>query len=68
MNTEHSSADRDLMNLAADAGAALTPVENPISMQITATAMQNLQALQPLQGMAFDRAYMNDQVEMHTQA
>jgi putative membrane protein len=67
MNTEHSAADRDLMNLAADAGAALTPTESAISIQLTATAMMKLQALQPLMGITFDRQYMNDQVEMHTQ-
>jgi putative membrane protein len=65
MNTEHSAADRDLMNLAADAGFA--PADSPISITLTATAMQKLQALQPLQGAAFDRAYMTDQVDMHSQ-
>jgi putative membrane protein len=67
MNTDHSAADRDLLNVAADAGAALTPAESPVSVQLTAMAMQKLQALQPLQGIAFDRAYMTDQVEMHSQ-
>jgi putative membrane protein len=67
MNTEHSAADRDLLNLAADAGPALMPSDSAVSLQLTATAMMKLQALQPLMGMAFDRAYMTDQVEMHTQ-
>lgn len=67
MNTDHTAADRDLMNLAADAGPALSPIENPVSQQLTLMAMQKLQALQPLQGIAFDRAYMTDQVEMHSQ-
>ena len=65
MNRDHSAADRDLLNVGADAG--LAPADSPISVTLTATAMQKLQALQPLQGTAFDRAYMTDQVDMHSQ-
>jgi putative membrane protein len=65
MNRDHSAADRDLLNVGADAG--LAPADSPISLTLTATAMQKVQALQSLQGIAFDRAYMTDQVEMHSQ-
>jgi putative membrane protein len=69
MNQEHSLADSRLMALSADAGpdAHLSPVDTGVSQALTMTAMQKLQVLQTLFGAAFDRQYMTDQVEMHTE-
>jgi putative membrane protein len=69
MNQEHALADSRLMSLSADAGpnAPLAPVETGVSQALTMTAMQKLQVLQTLFGATFDRQYMTDQVEMHTE-
>ncbi len=68
MDTDHSMADVALLALSQDGGmSSLVPADSPVSEALTTTAMQKLQALQVKTGADFDRTYINDQVEIHTQ-
>lgn len=66
MITEHTAAQAMLD--AVVAAEALTPAPNPVSMAVQMEAMDVVTMLTPLDGAAFDLAYMQSQVTMHSEA
>lgn len=66
MITEHTAAQAMLDAVVAT--EAVTPAANPVSMRVQMEGMQVVAMLTPLDGAAFDLAYMQSQVTMHSEA
>jgi putative membrane protein len=64
MVTEHSAANQRAEALVQSLG--ITPVDNPVSVQLKQDADAAIAQLQALEGAAFDLAYMDTQVTVHT--
>jgi putative membrane protein len=62
MITDHTAANQRLLALG------ITPRPNLLSEQLTLAATQLTQSLSQLTGAAFDRAYMDAQVQLHQTA
>jgi putative membrane protein len=68
MDAAHTAADQAMLALSMNGGTnTLAPADSPTSQVLTATAMQKIGAIQSKTGRDFDQAYMNDQIEMHSQ-
>ena len=63
MVTDHGGVNQQAVALAGRLN--LTPEENPTSQQLTAGGQQNVTALNGMTGAAFDRAYIDHEVEYH---
>lgn len=63
MVTDHGGVNKQAVALAGRLN--LTPEENPTSQQLTAGGQQNVTALNGMTGAAFDRAYIDHEVEYH---
>jgi len=63
MVTDHGGVNKQAVELAGR--LHLTPEENPTSQQLTAGGQQNVTALNGMTGAAFDRAYVDHEVEYH---
>lgn len=63
MVNDHGAVNKQAVALAGRLN--LTPEENPTSQQLTAGGQQNVTALNALSGAAFDRAYIDHEVEYH---
>lgn len=63
MITEHTALNQRLMGLRVPADGMAGP--GPIAQQLTTNTQRTMQVLQPLEGMQFDRTYMQNQVEIH---
>jgi putative membrane protein len=63
MVTDHTGVNQAATDLVTRLG--VTPEENPTSQQLTQGGQQNLDNLRSLNGAAFDRAYIDHEVEYH---
>lgn len=63
MIAAHTSASQEVAALLAQLG--LGPVDNPLSVALVEQSAQRIAGLQALAGPAFDRAYMDSQVQIH---
>jgi putative membrane protein len=63
MVTDHGGVNRQAVALAGRLG--LTPEENPTSRQLTQGGEQSRAQMSGLSGAAFDRAYVDHEVEYH---
>lgn len=63
MVTDHGGVNKQAVDLAGRLN--LTPEQNPTSQQLTAGGQQNVTALNGMSGAAFDRAYIDHEVEYH---
>jgi len=63
MITDHSAVNAQAGALAAKLG--VTPADNAVSQSLQAGAAEARKTLEPLQGAAFDRAYMDREVGYH---
>jgi putative membrane protein len=66
MIEEHTAAQQMLTALLES--ESISPMPNPVSMMVNMEAMNVRTMLMTLDGAAFDRAYMQSQVTMHTDA
>jgi putative membrane protein len=66
MVAEHSAAQARLATLLVD--LAITPASSALRSQLASEAQATMQTLQTATGAAFDVAYMNSQVQMHSMA
>ena len=65
MVTDHTAVNQSAIDLAAK--LKLTPQDNPTSQSLKAGGKENLAALNPLDGAALDRAYVDHEVAYHQQ-
>jgi putative membrane protein len=63
MVTDHGGVNKQAVALAGR--LHLTPEENPTSQQLTQGGQQNVNSLNGMSGAAFDRAYIDHEVEYH---
>jgi putative membrane protein len=63
MVTDHGGVNKQAVALAGR--LHLTPEENPSSQQLTQGGQQNVNSLNGMSGAAFDRAYIDHEVEYH---
>jgi putative membrane protein len=63
MITDHTAVNAQAAALATKLG--VTPADNAVSQSLQSGAAQAHSALEPLQGAAFDRAYMDREVAYH---
>ena len=63
MITDHTAVNAQAAALATKLG--VTPADNGVSQSLQSGAAQAHSALEPLQGAAFDRAYMDREVAYH---
>src|SRR5262245_19129948 len=63
MITDHSAVNAQAAALAGKLG--VTPADNAVSQSLQAGAADARKSLEPLQGAAFDRAYMDREVAYH---
>lgn len=63
MITDHTAVNGQAAALAGRLG--VTPKDNPVSQSLLAGAAQARAAIEPLQGSAFDRAYIEREVAYH---
>jgi putative membrane protein len=63
MITDHTAVNAQAADLAKKLG--VTPADNVVSQSLEAGAKQARASLEPLQGRAFDRAYMDREVAYH---
>jgi putative membrane protein len=63
MITDHSAVNAQAAALAAKLG--VTPADNAVSQSLQVGAADARKTLEPLQGAAFDRAYMDREVGYH---
>jgi putative membrane protein len=63
MITDHTAVNQQASDLAGRLG--VTPEESPTSRQLRQGADQNMANLRGLSGAAFDRAYIDHEVEYH---
>ncbi|MGE5803032.1 MAG: DUF4142 domain-containing protein [Gemmatimonadota bacterium] len=63
MITDHNAVNTQAAVLAAKLG--VTPADNAVSQSLQAGAAEARKTLEPLQGAAFDRAYMDREVGYH---
>jgi putative membrane protein len=65
MITDHSAVNKSAVELAAR--LKVTPEDNPISRGLKAEGDKNLANLKKLEGAAFHKAYIDNEVAYHTQ-
>ena len=65
MVADHSGVNRQAVALATK--LKVTPEDNPTSQSLKAGGVDNVQKLKGLQGAAFDKAYVDHEVDYHQQ-
>jgi putative membrane protein len=65
MVTDHSGVNRQAVALVTK--LKVTPEDNPTSQSLKAGGVDNVQKLKGLQGAAFDKAYVDHEVDYHQQ-
>ena len=65
MVSDHASVNKAATDLVTRLG--VTPADNPTAQSLKADGQKNLASLRKLQGVAFDRAYVDHEVAYHQQ-